>query len=130
VFLIFFALCGVAAAALYLALNWRSPGGMIGASGAISGLMAAGIRMVGPAIFAANPPRLALAPILSPPVLVFSGLWVVVNLVPGFFGIGLTGEVQSIAWQAQLGGYFAGLFLSGLFDRWAPHADGDLQPAA
>jgi membrane associated rhomboid family serine protease len=27
-------------------------------------------------------------------------------------------QVVSIAWQAHMGGYIAGLFLAGLFDLW------------
>ena len=46
-FLLFFSLCGVAGALLYLGLNWGSPIPVVGASGAISGLMAAALRMVG-----------------------------------------------------------------------------------
>jgi membrane associated rhomboid family serine protease len=129
-FLIFFILCGVAAGAIYLALAWGSPSAVIGASGAISGLMAAGIRMMGPANVNAGPLRRSLLPILSPNVLAFSGLWVVTNLILGFSGVGLAGEVQAIAWQAHLGGYFVGLFLAGPFDLWAQRGGSDLRPAA
>lgn len=129
-FLIFFALCGVVAAVVYLALEWGSPGAMIGASGAISGLMAAGIRMVNPANFGASTSPRALIPILSPQVLLFSGLWIVINLVLGLSGASLAGEAQPIAWQAHLGGYFAGLLLAGPFDRWARRDDPDPQPVA
>ena len=45
-FLLFFFVCGVAGALTYLAFNWGSPEPVIGASGGISGLMAAGIRML------------------------------------------------------------------------------------
>lgn len=127
-FLAFFAVCGAAAAAIYLALDWESPGAMIGASGAISGLMAAGVRMVGP--IAGNSPRRPLIPILSPQVLVFSGLWIVVNLALGLSGFSFAGEAQPIAWQAHLGGYFVGLFLAGPFDLWARRGSGDLQTSA
>ena len=45
-FLLFFVLCGVAGAATHLAFNWGSLEPVIGASAAISGLMAAGIRLL------------------------------------------------------------------------------------
>jgi membrane associated rhomboid family serine protease len=45
-FLFFFLVCGLAAAAFYIALNWASPVPVVGASGAISGLMAAAVRML------------------------------------------------------------------------------------
>jgi membrane associated rhomboid family serine protease len=127
-FLLFFLICGVASAAIYLALNWESPGAVIGASGAISGLMAAGIRMLrvpGP-----DASRPGLASMFSPQVLVFSVLWVAINLVFGFAGFSVSGEIQPIAWQAHLGGYFTGLVLAGPFDRWSHKSDGDRQRAA
>jgi len=45
-FLIFFALCGVAGAAFFVAMDWGVAVGAVGASGAISGLMGAAIRMM------------------------------------------------------------------------------------
>src|SRR3954466_9814785 len=45
-FLVFFLVCGVAGALTFLALNWGLAVPVIGASGAISGLMAAALRML------------------------------------------------------------------------------------
>ena len=45
-FLVFFIVCGVAGALTYLAFNWGTPAPVVGASGAISGLMAAALRML------------------------------------------------------------------------------------
>jgi membrane associated rhomboid family serine protease len=117
-FLVFFTVCGVAAAATFLFSNWGSAEGAIGASGAISGLMAAGIRML-----RGSGPSASLVPIFSPQVLMFSAVWVGINLLVGLTGLGMAGEVHPIAWQAHLGGYFTGLFLSGVFDRFAPKSD-------
>ena len=112
-FLLFFAVCGVAGAATYLALDWGSPAGVIGASGAISGLMAAGIRMYP---WPGSPQGRAMAPIFSSTVLLFTGIWLGTNLLFGIFGFGVGGEIQQIAWQAHLGGYFVGLISAGGFD--------------
>jgi len=112
-FLVFFVVCGVAGAATFLAFNWGSPDGVIGASGAISGLMGAAIRMYPwPGSRLARP----MAPILSRPILLFSGVWFVANLLFGLTGLGTAGEVHQIAWQAHVGGYFAGLALAGTFE--------------
>ena len=129
-FLLFFVVCGIASAAIHLGLNWESPGLVIGASGAISGLMAAGIRLLSVPGRHGGPPRRGLAPILSAQVLVFSVLWVAINLVFGFAGFNVGGEVQPIAWQAHLGGYFTGLLLAGPFDGWPAPAGGDRPPTA
>jgi membrane associated rhomboid family serine protease len=112
-FLLFFAVCGVAGAATYLAFDWGSSAGVIGASGAISGLMAAGIRMYP---WPGSPLARPMAPIFSSPVLLFTGFWLGTNLLFGLLGIGAGGEVREIAWQAHLGGYFAGLALAGEFE--------------
>jgi membrane associated rhomboid family serine protease len=112
-FLLFFAVCGVAGAAAYLAFDWGSAAGVIGASGAISGLMAAGIRMYP---WPGAPQARQMAPLLSSPVLLFTGFWLATNLLFGLLGIGAGGEVREIAWQAHLGGYFAGLALAGGFE--------------
>ena len=129
-FLLFFLICGVASAVIHLAFNWESPAAVLGASGAISGLMAAGIRMLSVPGLSASGTRPGLAPILSPQVLVFSLFWVAINLVFGVTGLSLGGETQPIAWVAHLGGYFAGLLLAGPFDRWAGWAGEDLPAAA
>jgi membrane associated rhomboid family serine protease len=129
-FLLFFLICGVASAAVYLAFNWNSPGGAIGASGAISGLMAAGVRMLPVAALGGADSRTGLLPILSSQVIVFTLLWIGVSLVFGLTGIGMAGETHAIAWQAHLGGYFAGMLLSGPFDLWARKSDLDPLPLA
>ena len=116
-FLLFFALCGIAGAAAYLAFNWASPAGVIGASGAISGVMAAGMRLFPwPGTTLSRDP----APIFSSPVLLFTGVWLITNLIFGLTGFGSGGEIQQIAWQAHLGGFVAGLLLTGPFDRLRP----------
>lgn len=124
-FLLFFAICGVAAAATHLAFNWHSAEAVIGASGAVSGLMAAGVRMLGMPGARQNGATSGLAPILSSQVLIFSALWAGVNLLFGLTGWSADGQILHIAWQAHLGGYFVGLFLAGAFDRLARKNDLD-----
>jgi membrane associated rhomboid family serine protease len=116
-FLGLFFLCGVLAAVVHLAANWGDRLPVIGASGAISGLMAAGIRILyGSRSFLFGDYR-PLAPVFSRSVLFFSATWVVVNIVFGVTNIGVTSQAAVVAWVAHLGGYFAGLFAVGLFDK-------------
>jgi membrane associated rhomboid family serine protease len=110
-FFVFFLASGVAGALMELALTWGAPEAMIGASGGISGLMAAGFRMMR---WPGVPSSVRLAPIFSRPILAFSGLWLVTNLIFGLTGFGTDGQ---IAWQAHMGGYLFGLVAIGLFDR-------------
>ena len=123
-FLIFFVACGVAGAAAHLAFNWGSPVPVIGASGAISGLMAAAVRMLPQIAPWAVPGEAPLAPIFSRQILVFTGVWAAINLLVGVTGLGFGGETGQIAWQAHLGGFVAGLFLCGAFDRLRPRGQG------
>jgi membrane associated rhomboid family serine protease len=118
-FLAFFLVCGGAGAALFLAMDWGGIDGMIGASGAVSGLMAASIRMIP---WSSGMPRLwqgarmPLVPLTARPVIAFTGIWFVTNLIFGVTGFGAGGAVHQIAWQAHIGGYVAGLLLAGVFD--------------
>jgi len=123
-FLLFFLACGVAAALCYLALNWGSPVPVVGASGAISGLMAAAIRLLpgqAPWVTQSEAP---LAPLLSRQILVFSAIWAAINLLTALTGLGVGGESGLIAWQAHLGGFLAGLLLCGPLDRLRPRSVG------
>ena len=128
-FLLFFILCGIAAAATHLAFNWGSLDPVIGASGGISGLMAAGIRLLPterPPWASAGPPaEAAMLPLRSRQILFFSLVWTVLNIVTGMTGFGMGGEVGLIAWQAHMGGFVAGLLLSEVFDRIRPQAIGE-----
>ena len=128
-FLLFFVLCGVAAAVTHLAFNWGATEPVIGASGAISGLMAAGIRLLPterPPWASAGPPaEAAMLPLWSRQILLFSLVWAALNIVAGVTGLGMGGEVGLIAWQAHLGGFAAGLLLSGPFDALRPQTVGE-----
>ncbi|HXJ03366.1 MAG TPA: rhomboid family intramembrane serine protease [Micropepsaceae bacterium] len=115
-FLAFFLFCGIAAALVHLAFYWGSPMAVVGASGGVSGLMAAGMRIVyGRLQGDAN----GLAPIFSRPILAFSAVWIVVNIVSGVLRLGVTDDLTLIAWVAHLGGYFAGLVMIGMFGQHA-----------
>ena len=123
-FLIFFALCGAAAAITYLAFNWGSPVPVVGASGAISGLMPAALRLLPAQAPWAAQSQAPLAPLLSRPLLVFTVFFAAINLFAGLTGWGIGGENGMVAWQAHLGGYLAGLLLSSPFDTLRPRSVG------
>ena len=54
-----------------------------------------------------------------------SDLWFGLNLLFGIGSFAIVGVDQSIAWEAHVGGFFAGLLLFSLFDPVAPQT---LQP--
>jgi len=115
-FLMFFLLCGVAAALVHLTVYWGSPMQVVGASGAVSGLMAAGMRILYGRLHGGAD---GLAPVFSKPILGFSAVWVIANVVRGILRIGVSDDLTLIAWVAHLGGFFAGLVLIGPFSRRA-----------
>ncbi|HXC53785.1 MAG TPA: rhomboid family intramembrane serine protease [Rhizomicrobium sp.] len=119
-FFLFFLLCGLAGAASFVALDWGQNVGAIGASGAISGLMGAAIRMMRIREPYLNVATLPLEPLFSRQVLLFSAVWMAVNLLTGLFGSLMTGS--GVAWQDHLGGYIAGLLLAGPFEHFVGYA--------
>ena len=58
-------------------------------------------------------------------VLGFLAVWFGVNIIFGVGSIAIGADGASVAWQAHIGGFLAGLMLFSLFDpvpRAAPHA--------
>jgi len=129
-FLALFFISGIVAALAQLAGSWGSGDAAIGASGAIAGIMGAGLRMVWLADPFGRREGLPLQPLLSRQVLVFSGVWVIANIITGTTGIGKLPGVGPIAWEAHIGGYFAGLLLAGPIDRAVVHEPSDSGIAA
>ena len=102
---------------------------MIGASAAISGAMAAAMRFVfqydGPLAHWRQPSNAAYrvparslaATMRDPRFLLFLAVWLGLNALFGFGTISFGTEAgQTIAWQAHVGGFFAGLLLFDVFD--------------
>ncbi|MEM7300354.1 MAG: rhomboid family intramembrane serine protease [Pseudomonadota bacterium] len=123
-FLIFCVITAIAGALAHLAVNWGSPGLLIGFSAVDSGLMGAACRfMFTPSWPGAQPHEKQglglLASLSNRSVLGFAGFWLVLNFVIGSGLVPVFGDV-SIAWEAHMGGFFAGFFLLPLFDRLLP----------
>lgn len=123
-FFAFFLICGVAGAVAHVASNWGSQDAAVGASGAIAGVMAAGMRMLALQLPLGAPGSTRrLLPLTAPPVLLFTTFWVIVNAAVGLTGFN-TGPVSGpVAWQAHIWGYLVGLFLAGPFDRLGGRRD-------
>jgi membrane associated rhomboid family serine protease len=128
-FYIFMAVTAAAGALAHFITHEHALAPMIGASASVSGTMAAALRFAfvqgsflsfsrGDADAAAKVPALSLWRALrNGRVLGFLAIWFGVNIV---FGVGSIAvgmeEGQSVAWQAHIGGFLAGLFLFSLFD--------------
>ena len=126
-FINFSLITGIVGALFYLLAKFGQPIPVIGASGAVSGQMAGALRIFFGAMregrlndMRFNPrsvPIMSLWDMLNDPrILVVISLWILTNYIFAVHGTDLP-EGGSIAWQAHLGGFVAGLLLVGLFDR-------------
>src|ERR1043166_8739962 len=107
-FLLFYLLAGIAAAAAQVAVGPLSPLPMIGASGAISGVLGAYLVLFPTSFIWSLVPW--IVPILPVPAVVFLVLWFVLQAYNGL-GALLTGTAAGggIAWFAHAGGFAAGM---------------------
>lgn len=130
-FLFTFAVTSIVAAFAFSLLDTGASQVLVGASGGVSGLTGVALRFVfQPVVFVKNPETGEALPlgrklaswgdmmrdVRARTLLIFwVGLNVFVPLLPLFAG---TTGLQ-IAWQAHLGGFFAGLLLAPLLERFA-----------
>lgn len=131
-FLAFFFVTVAAGAVAHLITHAGELSPMIGASAAISGTMGAATRFAfqrgGSLDFfrphGHDPDHIPAAPLLvalrNPRVLTFVGVWFALNLLFGIGSFAFVGAEQSIAWEAHVGGFVAGLLLFSAFDPVAP----------
>jgi membrane associated rhomboid family serine protease len=142
-YVLFMLVTSAAGAFAHLVSHWGALEPMIGASAAISGAMAAAMRFV----FAQGGPlasfrgggepihQLPAVPLLdtlrNPRFLLFVAVWLGLNALFGSGTVSFGTEAgQEIAWQAHVGGFFAGLFLFNAFDPAVPRAELDPEASA
>lgn len=127
-FFVFMAVTAAAGALAHLLTHQHAIAPMIGASASVSGTMAAATRFAfvkgsflsfnrGDAEAAAKVPALSLLQALrNGRVLAFLAIWFGTNIAFGVGSFALGGDDVSVAWQAHIGGFLAGLLLFALFD--------------
>lgn len=136
-FIAFALFTGIVGAFTFLAFNPEIDAPVVGASGAVAGLMGGTMRFLFSAMDMGGVRLLRDAPRMVPlmpltralrdrRVLIVSAIFVLVNLLAW---VGLGGDMApgGIAWEAHVGGYFAGLLAFGHFDAPATTA---LQPTS
>ena len=110
-FLIFYLVCGVAAAFAHIAFNAGSNVPTVGASGAISGVLGGYLLM-----FPKNRVRVLMrGGITAVPAFVMLGMWILIQLVSGVGAIANTEQTGGVAFMAHVGGFVAGLLLVKVF---------------
>lgn len=125
-----FLLGAAAGAAAFAATTLPELQILVGASGGVAALTGAAVRfMFQPLLIAQDPEtgrrvvlgrRLAsLGGLLREPrARYFTLIWVILNAAVPLLPL-VTGAAVQVAWQAHLGGFFAGLVMVGLFERRA-----------
>lgn len=123
-FLLLYLVCAVVAAIVHAAADRGSMAPMIGASGAIAGMMGAAFRVALPRVidgaYEAAPRhghQIPLLPLSDRRFLLLSGVWIVTNIIFGLTGIRISEQVLMIAWDAHIAGFLAGALLVPWFIR-------------
>lgn len=116
-YLVFYLLTGLGASAAQILVNPDSMVPTIGASGAISGVLAAYIvsfphgrimTLITLGIFITS---------VMLPAWVMIGYWIVLQVIQGSLSLGVSADTGGVAWFAHIGGFAAGLALVFLFRR-------------
>jgi membrane associated rhomboid family serine protease len=110
----FYLASGIIANLGYAAVHPHGEGLVVGASGAVSGLMGASARLIGG--------HGRVGPLFSSAVVSMGAAWLVINALMAVFG----GQIfpgsggAGVAWEAHIAGFVCGVLLIGLFKRFSP----------
>lgn len=116
-FLFFYLLCGVAAAMLQVAFSPGSRVPMVGASGAIAGVLGAYLVMFPHSRILTLVPLFVFVQIIEVPALFFLGFWFLLQLMSGVGSLGQSADVGGVAFWAHAGGFVMGLLAVWVFKR-------------
>lgn len=108
-FILFYFICGIAAALLQSIIDPGSKIPMIGASGAVSGVLGAYILLFPKARVLALIPLGFFLRISYLPSFIFLGIWFLYQFL---FGVSSLGASGGVAYFAHIGGFIAGLLLA------------------
>jgi membrane associated rhomboid family serine protease len=112
-FLLFYVFCGLIAALTHYFVNPYSAVPVVGASGAVAGVMGAYFLMFKHArVLTFIPPFF----LFNIPAIIYLGFWALSQLYSGTAGL-LTASVAQIAFWAHVGGFVAGMILHRYFLR-------------
>jgi membrane associated rhomboid family serine protease len=118
-FAILYVLAGIAASATHAVFNALSPTPVLGASGAIAGIIAAYATRFPHAWVQVLVPILFIPLFFWIPAMVFAGIWFLAQVIQGASELFAPFSISGIAWWAHIGGFMTGWFLVYWLDR--PH---------
>ncbi|RMH80252.1 MAG: rhomboid family intramembrane serine protease [Acidobacteria bacterium] len=116
-YLLFYILSGFGAALLQMFVSFLFGGEdvpMVGASGAISGILGAYLYMFPHARILALVPVFFFLTFMELPALLFIGLWIIMQVINGLLTLPLA-HMGGVAWFAHIGGFVVGYWLARFF---------------
>jgi len=118
-FALFYLLCGLGAALGQVMVSPSSRVPMVGASGAVSGVLGAYLLLFPRARVLTLIPLGLFTQLVEIPAMLVLGFWIVIQLLNGLLTFNF--EEGGVAWFAHVGGFAVGMLLVGLFKRrWVP----------
>lgn len=107
----FYLALGLAASISHALFNPHSTLPALGASGAISGVLGAYVRMFPYSRLIVVVPVLFFPFFFEMPAIVFAMFWLMMQIIPGLAALIEPSTVGGVAWWAHIGGFAAGWFL-------------------
>ncbi|HHK60584.1 MAG TPA: rhomboid family intramembrane serine protease [Desulfobacterales bacterium] len=119
-YLLFYLACGVVSALAQMAVAPASGIPMVGASGAISGVLGAYFLLYPAARILTLVPIFFFLTTVEVPAFVFLVLWFVLQFLQGAASLRASGAGGGVAWWAHIGGFIAGMALLPLARKRRP----------
>ncbi|RMH02346.1 MAG: rhomboid family intramembrane serine protease [Aquificota bacterium] len=119
-YLVFYILSGLGAALLQTLVSFLTGGAdvpMVGASGAISGVLGAYMYLFPGARILALVPVFIFLTLMELPAYLFIFLWFLIQVVNGVVTLPFA-SMGGVAWFAHIGGFLVGYYLVRRFARW------------
>lgn len=116
-YLIFYLLSGIAAAIFQTITNIHSTIPMVGASGAISGVLGAYITFFPRSRVLALVPIFFFIQLIHIPAAIFIFIWFIIQFISGVSTFPVSEDTGGIAFWAHIGGFIGGLILARFFQK-------------
>jgi len=125
-FFLLYITCGILSCLGYAAAHLHDTAPLVGASGAVSGLLGASTRLL--------ERRGSISPLATRTVVASTFAWIVINAMMGLLHYAPGLGQANVAWEAHIAGYFAGLLLVPVFaalfrETPPPEPDEDDEPS-
>ncbi|MDP8252777.1 MAG: rhomboid family intramembrane serine protease [Candidatus Kaelpia aquatica] len=114
-FTYFYIISGVGAGLIHAAIHPTSAMPTIGASGAISGILAAYLILYPATRIVTLIPIFIFWQVVKMPAYVFIGLWFIFQFFYGFSSLAAESNISGVAWFAHIGGFVVGILILPIF---------------